>query len=108
MAFYEAVLGVLFEVQELAPGFLMARFVGGRLGGAGGALVWGPAHGYEPSSEGSLLYFAVNERLSDVLARVDDAGGEVLIPPYGLGTNGYAAVLLDCEGNRIALHGPEA
>jgi predicted enzyme related to lactoylglutathione lyase len=107
MDFYRAVLGVDFDVREIDTGFRMAAF-GGSGVGQGGALVWGPEFGYYPSDEGALLYFAAQEPLSIVVGRVDDAGGQVLRDPFGLGGNGFAALLLDCEGNRIALHGWES
>jgi predicted enzyme related to lactoylglutathione lyase len=104
MAFYETVLGASFDKTEIATGFAMASFRGSEIG-TGGALVWGPDFGYEPSNEGALIYITSAEPLGIVLARVEDAGGQVHRDLYSLGDNGFAAVVLDCEGNRIALHG---
>lgn len=68
-----------------------------------GAIVQGEE--YHPSANGSLIYLDANPDLSEMLSRVENAGGHILlgkteIPP----DNGFYAVVLDTEGNKIALH----
>jgi hypothetical protein len=61
---------------------------------------------YKPSSDGILVYFtAFSGDLNNELNKVEDAGGKVLLPKTLITEEiGYYAVLLDSEGNRIALH----
>jgi predicted enzyme related to lactoylglutathione lyase len=71
-------------------------------GGVGGGLVKGD--GYTPNANGSLIYLNANPDLSVALARVKGAGGQVIKSKTDIGENGYFAIFLDSEGNRIALH----
>lgn len=61
---------------------------------------------YKPSdSMGPLLYLNANPDVQPVLDRVEEAGGKILIPKRLITEdNGYMAVIIDSEGNRIALH----
>jgi uncharacterized protein len=70
--------------------------------GIGGAIVEG--EGYEPSQNGSLLYLNGGDDLSIPLSKVENAGGEILLPKTSLGPNGFMAHITDTEGNKIALH----
>lgn len=60
---------------------------------------------YIPSHHGSLIYLNGNDDLTEMLDRVEPAGGKILSgkkqisPEYG-----YMAVFEDTEGNRLALH----
>ena len=99
-AFYGAVLGKTFEASETAPGFRMAEFPSDD--GIAGALVQG--EGYVPSAAGSIIYLSVAEDLNLALARVRPAGGRVLMPKSPIGDGGFAAYVLDTEGNRVGLH----
>ncbi len=68
----------------------------------GGAVVQG--EGYEPSSKGSVVYLNGGKDLSIALARVEKAGGKILMPKTSIGENGFMAHFTDTEGNRVALH----
>jgi uncharacterized protein len=57
-----------------------------------------------PSSQGPLLYFNANGRLDEALTKTKANGGKILKPKHSLGPYGFRAVVLDSEGNRIALH----
>jgi predicted enzyme related to lactoylglutathione lyase len=70
-------------------------------GGNGGCLVIRPD---EVSDKGVLVYLNVNGRLRDAVAQVPLAGGIVLEEIHGLGPHGFRALVIDSEGNRIALH----
>lgn len=39
---------------------------------------------------------------------VEKTGGKALQPKPPIGPEGYSAIILDCEGNRIALRSPSA
>ena len=58
-----------------------------------------------PCDCGSLLYFGCGERLDEAIDAVEPNGGKVLKPKHAIGAYGFRAVVLDSEGNRIALHG---
>jgi predicted enzyme related to lactoylglutathione lyase len=73
--------------------------------GVGGSLVYGES--YEPSVKGSLVYLNAGNDLNEMLGRVEKAGGKVLMDKKQITPEiGYMALILDSEGNRIALHSP--
>lgn len=103
--FYEAVLAIKLERHLLGP-LEMAWFptVAGGTGSAG-TLVRHEAY-YKPSADGVLLYFtAKSGDVANELARVEAAGGKILAPKKLISPEyGHMALILDTEGNRIALH----
>jgi predicted enzyme related to lactoylglutathione lyase len=98
IAFYRAILGVGVEKQE---------FAGSSFGviehkdGNGGCLV---PEKVEISAGGVLLYMNVDGRIRDAIEKVVPQGGTVIEPVHSIGPHGFRAVVLDSEGNRIALH----
>jgi len=58
----------------------------------------------KPSDHGSLLYFNVSGRLDAAIETVEQCGGQILKVKEQIGEHGYRAIVLDSEGNRIALH----
>ncbi|MEO1054575.1 MAG: VOC family protein [Bacteroidota bacterium] len=90
------------EIMGLQMGFLPME---SQDAGVGGAVVQG--EGYTPSSDGSLLYLNGGNDLADPLARVETAGGQVVVPKTKISDEiGYMAIFMDSEGNKIALHSP--
>lgn len=85
-------------------------FPGGRYGmlpsdmqnGVGGAIAQG--EGFEPSDKGTIVYLSSGEDLSIPLAKVETAGGKIILPKTSIGENGFMAHFIDTEGNRVALH----
>ncbi|MCH2223163.1 MAG: VOC family protein [Crocinitomicaceae bacterium] len=57
-----------------------------------------------PSQNGVTIYLNGGEDLNGQLAKVEPAGGTVIIPKTAIGENGFFAQFIDTEGNRIALH----
>jgi predicted enzyme related to lactoylglutathione lyase len=57
-----------------------------------------------PSEHGPLLYFNTDGRIDEAIAAVELHGGKVLQPKESIGPYGFRAIVLDSEGNRIALH----
>lgn len=106
MKFYEAVFAVKLERHQMGP-LDMAWFPSLEEGkGAAGSLVY-HKEWYQPSSmAGVLIYFTAHSGdLQNELARVEPAGGKILMPRKQISEEyGYMAVVLDTEGNRIALH----
>jgi hypothetical protein len=85
------------EINGLAMGFFPAE------SGVGGAIVTGP--GCVPSEIGPLLYLNGGDDLNNVLSKVNEAGGRVVMEKtYISETAGYFAIFIDTEGNRLALH----
>ncbi len=68
----------------------------------GGAIL--QMEGMNPSADGSTIYLNGGEDLSVPLARVEAAGGKVLMPKTDIQENGFIAQFTDTEGNRVALH----
>ena len=57
-----------------------------------------------PSKEGVLIYFNVIGRLDAAVDAVVQNGGQIERPPHEIGPFGRRAIVIDSEGNRIALH----
>lgn len=108
MKFYEAVLEVKLERNQMGP-LDMAWFPFIENGaGSPGSLVYNEEY-YKPSSDGVLIYFTAHSGdLENELSRVEDAGGQVLQAKTLIAEGyGYMAIILDTEGNRVALHSRE-
>ncbi len=105
IAFYQEVLGVELSRNQLGP-LDMAWFpwVEGTIG-SGGSLVH-HNNTYKPSGDGVLIYFtAFSGDLDNELNRVEEAGGKILQSKMQISPeHGYMAIILDTEGNRVALH----
>ncbi len=100
--FYNAVFG--FEIEQMPYGDTkMGIFKHSQGSGVAGALVEG--EGYSPSDKGPLLYLSGGEDLSGALAKVEAAGGSVVAPKFQISPeNGYMAIFMDSEGNKLAMH----
>ena len=106
-AFYGALYGREFKVMDLtASQGTMIVMLPAR-GGVGGALVYGPQHGYGPSQGGALVYLVIDGAMDAALERAVEAGGEVLLPRTPMGADaggGSVAWISDCEGNKVGLY----
>ncbi len=98
--FYSAVLGGNVKKEEF--GGTGIGVLPHSEGDAGGCLLKGESD--EPSTKGPLLYLNANGRLDQAIAAVGANGGKVLEPKHQIGPHGYRSIVLDSEGNRIALH----
>lgn len=98
-AFYRGVLGVGVQREQFND---FAFCVIEHHDGNGGCLV--PKAGEIRSDGGILLYLNVDGRMRDALGRVESLGGKVLEPAHAIGPHGWRAIILDSEGNRLALH----
>lgn len=100
-AFYETVLGI--EMITPFPDMKYAMFPADMMNGEiGGGLL--EEEGYEPSQQGSLIYLNGGDDLSVPLARVEAAGGKIVMEKTSIGQNGFMARFIDTEGNRVAFH----
>lgn len=100
IAFYSAVLAVEVK-REVYPSFTIGLLPHGDDDVAGCLFV---SDDIKPSTDGILLYFNANGRLEEAVTAVEKYGGRVLEPAHPIGSFGFRAVVLDSEGNRIALH----
>jgi uncharacterized protein len=51
-----------------------------------------------------MIYLNANGRLDDALAEVTVHGGKIVQFKHAIGPFGIRAIILDTEGNRVALH----
>lgn len=104
--FYSDILGYKIEGQEISMGemtMVMAMLqYNPEAGEIGGALV--KTNDHNPSTDGVLVYLNGGEDLNGVLSKIESAGGKVLLPKVPIGENGFMAMFLDTEGNKIGLH----
>jgi predicted enzyme related to lactoylglutathione lyase len=98
-SFYGAVLGIKVS-QEKFDNFQFAVLEHGP-DGNGGCLI---PDAKEVSRVGILVYLNVDGRIRDALRQAEKHGGKVLEAVKGIGPHGFRAIVLDSEGNRIALH----
>jgi predicted enzyme related to lactoylglutathione lyase len=95
-AFYERIMDVTLTRMEV--GTPVATFPSDDEG-VGGALTLDESR---PSGDGSLVYLDVDGHLQEVLDRVAEAGGEILLPRTEIGNDyGFYAYIRDTEGNRV-------
>ena len=98
--FYRAVLNIHLH-QEQVMGVQSAIFPGDGENVVNGAVVHHP--NYEPSDKGCVIYLNVSHEMEAVLARIEPAGGQILMVPTDIGF-GRIAFFRDTEGNKIGLH----
>ncbi|MCH9643793.1 MAG: VOC family protein [Gammaproteobacteria bacterium] len=56
------------------------------------------------ASGGILIYLNVNGRIDGAVQKTIQLGGEIIEEVHLIGEWGHRAIILDSEGNRIALH----
>jgi len=102
--FYEEIFGIQMIPLDLAN-IKMRMFPLEDMMGVGGALCYAEGF-YNPSlNDGPLIYLNANPDVSNVLSKVDAAGGRVVVPKTEISPEyGYMGVFIDSEGNRIGLH----
>lgn len=57
----------------------------------------------KPTTDGPTIYLNAFGKLSDAVSKVEAAGGKVLVSEMDLGKFGFAAIIIDSEGNKIGL-----
>lgn len=105
IVFYEALTGDRLVRLPVGEGKETALFPP-QDGGSGGCLFLAPEDA--PSHLGSRVYLDASPALDDWLARVEPAGGRILVgkTPIG-GDRGVYAYIEDSEGNRVGLNAAE-
>ena len=62
----------------------------------------------KPSRNGPLVYLNVEGQLDKAISQAKEHGGDVLNAKEQIGPYGHKAIILDTEGNAIALYSKEA
>ncbi len=103
--FYETILGVQLAPLDL-PNIKMRMFpLDDMMTGVGGAVVDSGGFHKPSATDGPLIYLNGNPDVQIVLDKVEAAGGKISVPKTQISPEyGYMAVIIDTEGNRIALH----
>ncbi len=104
IAFYEVLTGQTLIRLPVGEAEETALFDGGEPGDVSGCLF--ASANDEPSIYGSRVYFNAAPSIDEWLARVEPAGGEVLVGKTPIPGRGFFAYVGDSEGNRIGLHSP--
>ena len=103
--FYSAVLGK--EVKKLSDGATEYGLLPHEEQNASGCLcIRSDSGGVDnrPSANGPLIYLLVEARLDQAVQAARANGGKILRARQQIGEHGFRAVIIDSEGNRIALH----
>jgi uncharacterized protein len=102
--FYEAMTGTQLKREAFgAPGEEMAIFKTDTEEGISGCLLSSPDA--KPAQNGTLIYLSASPSVDAWLARVEPAGGRIVVPKTALPPGmGFFAHILDSEGNRVGLH----
>lgn len=99
--FYETVLGITIAPMEMGSTKMGMLSTDPTV--VGGAIVQG--EGGAPSQNGTTVYLNGGDDLAPMLARVEAAGGQVVVPKTEIGNDfGFFAHFLDTEGNKVGLH----
>jgi hypothetical protein len=98
--FYSAILGAQVEKVEY-PGMSIGSFPH-KDDDVGDCLYLSDR--VKPSADGPLVYLNAHGRLDEAIEAVEPSGGKILQPRESIGPYGFRAIVLDTEGNRIALH----
>jgi uncharacterized protein len=105
ITFYSAVLGR--EVKRMSTDGMEYGLLPHEEQNASGCLVvLGDSGGVDnrPSPNGPLIYLSVEGHLDQAVEAARANGGNVLYEHQQIGPHGFRAVVIDSEGNRIALH----
>ncbi|HST29994.1 MAG TPA: VOC family protein [Chthoniobacterales bacterium] len=103
--FYSAVLDR--EVRKISDGKAEYGLLPHDEGNASGCLcIRSDSGGIDnrPSANGPLVYLLVEGRLKEAVEAARKNGGKILRERQQIGEHGFRAVIIDSEGNRIALH----
>jgi hypothetical protein len=98
--FYAAVLGR--EVKRHDFSGVTVGILPHNDGEVGGCLL--PSREEKPCKDGVMIYLNANGRLDEALVAVAVNGGSVVKPKHAIGPFGFRAIVIDSEGNRVALH----
>ena len=99
MKFYGAVLGIKVQKESFESSSFAVLEHGPE--GNGGCLI---PNAKEVGAAGVLVYMNVDGRIREAVRQTQRLGGKIVEPVKAIGPHGFRAVIIDSEGNRIALH----
>jgi len=101
--FYQAILDISIEKMEM-PGMEMGIFpYEGQM--VTGVIMKGEE--YQPAANGVTIYLDGGDNLQHILDKVERNGGKVMVPKTAhADENGFFALFLDTEGNKLGLNSP--
>ena len=100
VTFYEAMLGCKIAVEE-HDGFSIG-VLPHEDSDVGGCLA--VMDDTNPSDTGILIYLNCDGRLDEAIFAAKENGATIQKEKHSLGPYGHRAIILDSEGNRVALH----
>ncbi len=100
ISFYEAVLGCKIAREEF-DGFAMG-ILPHENSTVGGCLA--VLEDTKPSNAGILLYMNCDGRLDEAISAAKENGATIQKDKHAIGPHGFRAIIVDSEGNRVALH----
>lgn len=101
VSFYQAILDIEIQTIDM-QGTEMGIFPSD---GQSASVVITKGEGYEPATDGVLVHLNGGDNLQTVLNKVEKNGGKILLPKTLIDEeNGYFALFLDSEGNRMGVH----
>lgn len=103
--FYETIFGITMTPMDF-PNIKMRMFpLDDMMTQVGGALVDSGGFHKASASDGPLIYLNANPDVQNVLDKVVEAGGSIMMPKTEISPEyGFMALFMDTEGNRIGLH----
>lgn len=103
--FYEAVFKIKMASMDF-PNIKMRMFpLDDPMNGVGGTLVQTDGFHKPSATDGPLIYLNGNPDVQEFLDRAEAAGGKIIVPKTTISPEyGDMGVIIDTEGNRIALH----
>ena len=103
--FYENIFGITLIPMDMGNIKMRMFPIEDMDNGVGGALVDSAGFHKPSATDGPLIYLNANPDLQQVLDKVENAGGKIILPKTEITPEyGFMAVILDTEGNRIGLH----
>ena len=101
--FYQAILDIHIEKMEI-PGIDMGVFPYENQMVTGVIM---KGEDYKPTADGVTIYLNGGDNLQIILDKVEKNGGKILVPktPHA-DENGFFALFLDTEGNKLGLNSP--
>ena len=101
--FYQEILDINIQKMEI-PGMEMGIFPYEEQMVTGVIM---KGEGYNPTSDGITIYLNGGDNLQIILDKVEKSGGKILMPKTAHADgNGFFALFLDSEGNKLGLNSP--
>jgi uncharacterized protein len=102
--FYQSILSIKIDKMDM-PGMQMGILPYENQAVTGIII---KAEGYKPSADGTTIYLNGGENLQTILDKVEKNGGKVINSKTAHADgNGFFAIFLDSEGNKLGLNSPK-